>query len=111
MATKVEEKETKAPEEEEKKKHLAKVVKSTCDQNVLDHCLDIIDRYKIKDSSPTFCKRLKDSLDSNFNKEWNVFIGGHFSGMCGFVENTYMELMLNDNMRMVIFQSYSPDKR
>lgn len=104
MATKVED----SPQE--KKQHIAKVVKSSCDNNVLEHSLNIIDKYNVKEPSPTFCKKLKDSLDKNFKKEWNVFVGGHFSGVCGYVENTYMEFMLNDNMRIVIFQSFSPSK-
>lgn len=111
MATKVENRnnvdEKQKPKE---KKHKAKVIKSKVDNNILEHCLNEIDKYKVSDSSQTFCVKLKDSLDSKFNKHWNVFVGGHFAGACSFVDNTYMELMLTDSIRLVVFQSYAPEK-
>merc|ERR1711915_166539 len=91
----------------EEKKHIAKVVKASCSQNIIDHILNEIDRKKVVEPSQSFCKSMKSSLDKNFKKEWNVFIGGHFCGACVVVEGESIELMINDNIKVVIFRSFS----
>lgn len=92
---------------EEKKTHISEIKNSSCPQEIIEHIQDTIDKYKIINASLTFCKDLKKSLDKNFKKEWNVFMGKHFCGSVASTENGYVELTINGDLRVIVFRSIS----
>ncbi|KRH94236.1 Dynein light chain type 1 [Pseudoloma neurophilia] len=101
-----EKKDPKSQKEEQKPEHLAKIDGASCNNDIVEFIQDMIDKEKLTDSSPKFCKKLKKALDKNFGKEWNVFLGGHFCGSVGAVENGYIELTINKTLKVVAFRSY-----
>lgn len=94
-------------QEEKKPQHLAEVLNVSCDEQILEFIQKKIDKKKVEEPSQNFCKNMKKALDKNFGKEWNVFIGGHFSGSVGAVANGYVELIINKSLKVVIFKTFS----
>lgn len=107
MATSVESKTRLNKDDANEVKHISKILKANCEENIIEHIQTLIDKYNAVEPSQKFCKKLKASLDKNFKKEWNVFMGGHFCGACGVVAGGYVELMINNSLKVVVFQSYS----
>lgn len=97
----------KSENKEKKPEHLAKVLNVSCNEEILEHIQKLIDEQKVQESSQKFCKLLKKSLDKNFGKEWNVFIGGHFSGAVGAIENGYVELLIDNSLKVVAFRTFN----
>merc|ERR1712025_192794 len=87
-----------------------KILLASCDQHIIDHTLKLIRKYDVKVPNRKFCRMAKDSLDKTFGKEWGVFMGGHYCGAVGVVQNRHFELLINDNLKVIIFQSYQKDK-
>lgn len=61
---------------------------------------------EFKDESiPKKSNILKNRLDAQFGKGWNVWIGGHFSGACTCIANTMVEYS-DGTLNYIVYQSY-----
>ena len=57
------------------------------------------------ESIPKKANVLKNRLDAQYGRGWNVWIGGHFSGACTCIANTMVEYS-DGTLNYIVYQSY-----
>ncbi|KAF7682548.1 hypothetical protein TCON_2227 [Astathelohania contejeani] len=86
-----------------------KILKNECSSNITEVVEGIVKKFDPTTKIRAMADALKRGLEKNFPKGWNVFVGGHFVGVCTYEEGYCIELTVGDYI-IVAFKSYIPPK-